>query len=652
MSGVPVLPDVAAVRCERHEAGGDGEDRRASAWPGIVGFAPPAAWFRRRAFREARFCRRRADALGGFDDAALAAQLRAHRRGLAGARGRDRRRREREVLACAIEAVRRCLGIDLHPVQIAAARLLADGVFVEMATGEGKSLTAVVTAILAAVRGEPVHVLTANDHLARRDAAAARPILDLLGLSVAAVDPRLDDDGRRRAYAADVVFAAGRDVAFDYLRDRLEIGTAGEARLRAAGLGGRDRRRRLRQRGLGFCLCDEADSVMIDEARTPLVLSRDLEDGFDDDVCAAALALADGLVADEDFTLDRAHGRVELTAAGEARLAEWSGDLEPPLDLAPQRRHLVATALRARHLFGRDEHYLVVDGAVHIIDEYTGRTQPDRAWSNGLHQLIEAKEGLTVSAPRVPLLRITWQRFVARYHRLAGMSGTLAEARGELARVYGARVVALPTHHSDRRRRLKARLHRDEAAKIDAVVAEARSVADVGRAVLVGARTVRLAERIHAALAAAGSEAALLSAARADDEAAVIAAAGSAGRITVATNMAGRGTDIPLDEACRAAGGLHVICAEHHDSARIDRQLTGRAARQGDPGSFRPHMSLEDPLAPRGIAAVAGVPVGPVAAAFRRRQRRLERRHAAARARLLRSTRRLEDMLAFAGEDV
>ncbi|RDD62592.1 hypothetical protein DRB17_07425 [Ferruginivarius sediminum] len=562
-----------------------------------------------------------------------------------------------EGLAVIAEAAWRQLGLRPHPVQLAGAAVLLDGAFAEMETGEGKTLTAALAAALLALTGEPVHVLTANDYLATRDAGFVEPLLRFLGLSVGAVAGGMPEPERRAAYRASVTYGSGKEVAFDYLRDRLVLGTAGHARLRVSGLRGDDRRReRLVMRGLGACIVDEADSIMVDEARTPLVLSRDIEGELPAEVCHEALRIADTLSEGGDFAIDRTRHRVELTEAGEDRVAELSADLEGLWRVAPHRRDLAVKALSARHLFRRDEHYLVADSGVEIIDEYTGRTMPDRFWNDGLHQMIEAKEGCEVSGIRTPLLRLTYQRFFRRYRHLSGMSGTLVEVAAELWSVYRARVFDLPTHRPLRRQRLRSRLFPDETAKWSWIAGRTAEMIAKRRPVLIGVRTVDAARRAHDAIRARGIDARLLSAAQDKEEAEIVSEAGAPGAVTVATNMAGRGTDIKLAPGVAEAGGLHVIVAERHQSRRIDRQLAGRCARQGDPGSFEICVSAEDELAPRLVRhapfsrSSLGRPIG--LWLVDRAQARLERIHGRARARLVRQDQNLEGLLAFAGEDL
>lgn len=562
-----------------------------------------------------------------------------------------------EALALGAEAGWRYLGLRPHKEQLAGAAVLLDGAFAEMETGEGKTMTAVVAALILALPGAPVHVLTANDYLAERDAAFAQGLLGPLGLRVAYVAGGMPEPERRVAYAADVTYGAAKEVAFDYLRDRLVLGTAGHARLRTAALQARSGRSgRLVMRGLGACIVDEADSILVDEARTPLILSRDTDGALEAEVCREALKIAETLRAGTDYDLDRAGHKVTLSDVGIERVGELAEGLTGVWRIAPHRRDLVTKALSALHLFWKDEHYLVTDDGVQIIDEYTGRTMPDRFWNDGLHQMIEVKEGCPVSGLRTPLLRLTYQRFFRRYRHLSGMSGTVLEVAPELYMVYATRVLDLPTHRPRQRRQVPSRLFRDKSAKWDWVVRRTAELIYAGRPVLIGVRTVEAAAEAHDAIRTAGLPAQLLSAAQDAAEAEIVARAGEAGTVTVATNMAGRGTDIKLGAGVAEAGGLHVIIAERHQSRRIDRQLAGRCGRQGDPGSFEVCVSLEDDLVP--ALARRGMLRGlPGADRLRlwlvdRAQAALERRHGRVRSELVRQDRKLGSLMAFAGEEL
>jgi preprotein translocase subunit SecA len=424
-------------------------------------------------------------------------------------------------------------------------------------------------------------------------------------------------------------------------------------------------------RGLSFAIVDEADSVFIDEARTPLILSSTLDRQDDGGLGAWALTVAKTLHEGVDYTLERALMRLRLTdqrrdqlqAEIEAETWPVSADrpAPPPGALPRVCADKLTQALAALQLYRRDQQYVVSEGKVQIVDESTGRVMPDRAWERGLHQMIEAKEGLAATGDRATLARITYQRFFRRYLRLSGMTGTATEVASEIGRVYRLPVARVPLHRPSRWRDEGACCHREVADKWAAVVASvARHAVTNGRPVLVGTRTVRSSEELSGRLAAAGIAHVVLNAKQDADEAAVIRRAGGCGTVTVATNMAGRGTDIELDEAALAAGGLHVILTEYHESPRIDRQLFGRAARQGDPGSGEAIVALDDELfavhAPRvaAWAATLGAPgstVAPWALHLMRwaAQSAAQSRSRSARMASLKHDRRLASVLAFSG---
>jgi len=508
-----------------------------------------------------------------------------------------------QAFALVATAFESSLGLRPYPSQIMAARILLDGRMAEMATGEGKTVAIALAAAVAALGNTPVHVITANDYLAARDAAAMAPFFGALGLSVGAVTQPLDQAGRRRAWASDVAYCTAKELVFDYLRDGLgQPQGLNELEHRARRLGqvagGAGPNQRL-LRGLCMAIVDEADTVLIDEASVPLVLSRAdataLEQGF----LRQAARQAAGLRAGEHFEPLSAGMQVRLLPAGQEALAAWpSGTVA----LHNNRRHREATvclALVAQHLLHRDRDYVVRDGHVTIVDDTTGRGAAGRAWSRGLHQLVELKEGCAFTGRNATVAQITYQRFFPRYLRLCGMSGTVGASAREMRGVYGLETVVVPPRLAPRRTVLPAALLPDAPALWQAVASEVAAVHAQDRPVLVGTASVAQSEALSAVLTAAGLPHALLNArhnADADAEAAVVAAAGRRGRITVATSMAGRGTDIVLGEGVAALGGLHVVLCQHNASSRIDRQFLGRAARRGEPGSVRTLLALDGPL--------------------------------------------------------
>ena len=542
--------------------------------------------------RHARAVKALADAYTGLSDHALLATAATLRPGLI----RDPVALQPLIFALVHAAVERHTGLRYHPVQLAGGRALTRRRIVEMATGEGKTLTAVLPAAAAALAGSPVHVVTVNDYLAERDANRLRPVYAALGLTVGLVKQGDEVDDRRRAYACDITYVTNKELAFDYLKDRIATAaTRGSARHAVASLFG-TARGGLILRGLHVAIVDEADSVLIDEARTPLIISAGRDDDQLADSTARALAIGQAMRATDHFIADETDRVVRLTAAGRAVVADNGAGFGGLFRARQAREQLVAQALTALHMLHRDQHYIVADGRVQIVDENTGRTMPDRTWEQGLHQLVEAKEQLDLTGARETLARITYQRFFNRYLHLSGMTGTAREVAGELRAVYGLRVLRLPTNRPLRRRDLGAILTRDEAAKWQAVAARTAVMHASGRPVLVGTQTVEASEALSAVLTQRGLAHVVLNARQDAREAETIAAAGSPGRVTVATNMAGRGTDIELAPGVAAQGGLHVILTGYHDSTRIDRQLYGRAGRQGDAGTCESIVALDDTL--------------------------------------------------------
>jgi preprotein translocase subunit SecA len=501
-----------------------------------------------------------------------------------------------EAFALVGLAARRALGHRPFDTQVIAARIMFDRRVAEMATGEGKTLAAALCAAAGALAGVPVHVVTVNDYLVARDAALMTPMFAALGLSVGHVVASDDVEARRRGWACDVTYCTAQELVFDYLRDRtVRDPGLSELHRSAAALDRSDAAPPTLLRGLCMAVVDEVDSILIDEARIPLVLSAAAPEAGQAAFHAEALTIARQLVPERDFLADPQTREVTLTEAGRAALEAWP-DVEAAAWLhRMQRDEAVCTALAALHVYRSDLHYLVRDGKVHIIDDSTGRLAPGRAWSRGLHQMIELKEGCETSAEQVTASQITYQRFFRRYLHLGGMSGTVREARAELASVYGLDVVTVPLRRPDLRRMLPARLFRDHRAQWLAVIARTLSVTDSGRPVLIGTDSVAASESLGRALAAAGIAHTVLNARNDALEASIVAQAGDAGRVTVATNMAGRGTDIPLAPGVADRGGLHVISCQHNASRRIDRQLIGRCARQGDPGSAETLLALDAP---------------------------------------------------------
>lgn len=488
-----------------------------------------------------------------------------------------------EAFAAVACRVQQHLGLTLHDVQLKAAWWMLGNRLVEMATGEGKTLTVLLTAATAALAGIPVHVMTANDYLARRDAKQLLPIYESLGIKVSWITATSTPAERQQAYQQDVVHVTAREVAFDHLRDR-----SARAALDTNGMV---------LRGLCMAIVDEVDSILIDEACTPLILSKQVNQRESDQRYRLALFLARQLEEDRDFRKIEA-GALQLTQEGCQRLDALAQSLGDLWLIKRYREEQVVLGLSALHSFQRDADYLVLEDGIHMVDGNTGRLAVGRTWSRGLHQMIAIKERLDPEPENETLTETTYQSFFPRYHALAGLSGTVFEERHELMRVYGLPVVRAPLRRPSRREMRGTRVLATAQEKWQAVVRAAQQEAQKGRAVLIGTDTVADSEALSNAFVTAGVKHQLLNA-RQDDatgeaEQLVIARAGQSGVITVATHMAGRGTDIDLRPAVVELGGLHVINTNLNPSRRIDRQLYGRAARQGMPGSCECILSWED----------------------------------------------------------
>ena len=603
--------------------------------------------------RRARRIIARGVPLRDLDDATLRARALALRGRLLA------RPNEAETLDLAFAVVRevsgRVLGMSHYKVQLMGALALYEGRMVEMATGEGKTLTATPAAVVAALAGMPVHVVTVNDYLAARDAETLRPLFDFFGLSVGVIDSEMEAGARAEAYRADVTYISNKNLTFDYLRDRVALrDRRGRGRRLTRGLVAGRAQGGLMLRGLAFAIVDEADSVLVDEARTPLILSTTAGDAEAAALYATALRLARGLAEGRDYRVLALQRAIELTDAGKDRLAEAAAPEGGLWRVRRAREELARQALAALRLFEHGRDYVVIEGKVQIVDEFTGRIMADRSWQGGLHQLIEAKEGVEITGRKETLARITYQRFFRRYGRLAGMTGTGMELAGEFRETFALPVVRVPTHRRPQRRHLRTRFVRDGATRWAEVAARVARLQARGQPVLVGTRSVEASEAASAALAALGVGHVVLNARQDAEEAEIVARAGRVGAVTVATNIAGRGTDIKLGPGVAALGGLHVILTEFHESARIDRQLYGRAGRQGDPGSTEAIVALDDELftrfAPWLARAAWALPLPALGHLLRRTaQARAEAEHAATRREQTKVERDFDRALAFTG---
>jgi preprotein translocase subunit SecA len=564
-----------------------------------------------------------------------------------------------EALALASEISRRVLQMTPFEPQITAAASLIRGEAVEMDTGEGKTLTGFLAAAVYALAGRAVHVVTTNDYLAQRDAEFLGPALAELGLGWGLVVGGVLADARRQAYRQDVTFVSNKEVAFDYLRDQLlRDPTATDPNLSAKlarVLGGQKGRGTPLQRALDVAIVDEIDSVLVDEAGTPLIISATQEGDIDPATAVLALELSESFVAGRDFTTDP-HGLLpSLTPSGARLMETFAAGRGGPWRIRLRREEMVRAAVAARHALHRDRDYLIREGKLVLIDQHSGRTMPDRHWGHDLHIMIETKEGCTPTGQRKALASISFQRFFRGYARLAGMSGTVREIAGELASVYGLPMTRIPRRLPLRRHHGGRRLFADRDQLWSAVTSKVAELHAADRPVLVAVKSVGEAARASDALAARGIPHELLSAAHDATEAAIIARAGLMGAVTVVTNMAGRGTDIRLGPGVADRGGLVAIICERHASRRVDRQLMGRVARQGDPGEVLEFLSLEDSLLDPiarpwrqalGSPSIARIVAGP---AFAHMQARSERVQARRRVDLVRRDEQLAKMLAFAG---
>ncbi|MBC7339092.1 MAG: preprotein translocase subunit SecA [Firmicutes bacterium] len=481
-----------------------------------------------------------------------------------------------EAFAVVREAARRTLGLRHFDVQLMGGIVLHEGNIAEMKTGEGKTLVATLAAYLNALPGEGVHIVTVNDYLARRDAEWMGPIYRMLGLSVGVVVHGLDFAERRAAYLADVTYGTNSEFGFDYLRDNMALSL-----------------NEVVQRGLNYAIVDEVDSILIDEARTPLIISG--PGPRPSDLYYRFARVVRYLKEGEDYQVDEKARTVAPTEQGVAKAEKLAG-VKNLYAEGTDLSHYLVNALKAHALMKRDRDYVVKDGQVIIVDEFTGRLMFGRRYSDGLHQAIEAKEGLRIQRENQTIASITLQNYFRMYRKLAGMTGTAFTEAEEFRKIYGMDVVVIPTHKPMIRIDHPDVVYKTERAKFEAVVEEIEDCYRRGQPVLVGTISIEKSERLSEMLKQRGIPHQVLNAKHHEKEAQIIARAGQKGQVTIATNMAGRGVDIVLGEGVADLGGLHVIGTERHEARRIDNQLRGRSGRQGDPGSSRFYLSLEDDL--------------------------------------------------------
>ncbi len=482
-----------------------------------------------------------------------------------------------EVFAVVREASRRVLGMRHYDVQLVGGMALHHGKIAEMKTGEGKTLVATLAVVLNALEGRGVHVVTVNDYLARRDAEWMGRLYHALGLSTGVIVAGLTDEERKAAYAADITYGTNNEFGFDYLRDNMKFYAE-----------------QLVQRGHRFAIVDEVDSILIDEARTPLIISGASDESTD--AYREVDAIVRQLERDRDFTVDEKARTAMLTDEGTARVESLLNvdNLYDPVHITLQ--HHVLQSLKAHNVFKRDVDYIVRDDQVLIVDEFTGRLMVGRRFSDGLHQALEAKEGVTVAAENQTLASITFQNYFRMYDKLSGMTGTADTEAVEFAQIYNLEVSTIPPNRPMIRKDFPDVIYRTRREKFAAIVESIKELHKSGQPVLVGTISIETSELLSRMLLKERVPHSVLNAKHHAQEAEIVAQAGQAGKVTIATNMAGRGTDIVLGEGVRELGGLHILGTERHESRRIDNQLRGRSGRQGDPGSSRFYLSLEDDL--------------------------------------------------------
>ena len=507
------------------------------------------------------------------------------------------------VFACVGEAISRVFNIYPHPVQFMGTYILLTGRLAEMPTGEGKTLVAGMAATIMAATDNFVHVLTTNAYLAQRDEEELRPLFQFFQLSSGSIYGEMEIPERKKNYHQQICYVSANEIVFDYLKDHIS-GKGTQPRqiehLRSLTTGQVSEDTMIVP-ALHFCIVDEADSVFIDEAQTPMVISQEAEGLIEAAIIHWAIEQARQLIPEVDFTMLEAEHHVDIERIPTDKEVPLPQDVRPIWYNHAWKMLLIKQALTALHLYHKDQHYIIQDNKIQIVDESTGRIMADRSWEQGLHQLIEAKENVELTKGRDTLARMTFQRFFRRYLLLSGLTGTGLEVSRELWMIYRLKVCQIPPNIPSKRKQFKHRYFKSSHEKYTAIAQHAKRMADAKRSVLVGTRSIEASEAISEALTQLNIEHIVLNARQDAQEAAIIAEAGHSGKITVATNMAGRGTDIKLRPETKQAGGLHVVLTEFHESARIDRQLYGRAGRQGDQGSCVAYVSGEDQLMQQNI---------------------------------------------------
>jgi preprotein translocase subunit SecA len=550
-----------------------------------------------------------------------------------------------EAFALVRESGRRKLGMRHFDVQLLGGAAMHFNSIVEMQTGEGKTLTATLPLYLAALEGKGAHLATVNDYLAKRDADWMRPLYEALGMKVGCIQSQMQQSDRAGQYSCDITYGTANEMGFDFLRDRLlkRRISEGQRDLFGAMLGSAGSSHEVPVQGeLHFMLVDEADSILIDEARTPLIISA--LPGEDEEAEAEAYRwaaqVAPEFEEDEHYEYDHKEKTVELSLDGRRRVREHrKPEAMDRMPLSTIYEHVERAIKVGREMF-LDQHYVVRDGEIVIVDEFTGRLGEGRKWRAGIHQAVEAKQGVKVTFATSQAARITVQDFFLRFDRLAGMTGTASTSARELRKIYKVSVVPVPTNRPPIREKLPTLVFGTSDDKWQAIISDLVDQHALGRPVLIGTRTIDKSEQLSQLLYERGIEHSVLNARQVDKEAEIVARAGELGKVTVATNMAGRGTDIRLGEGVAEIGGLHVICTELHEAPRIDRQLIGRCGRQGDPGTYRQFLALDDEilltgfgpkkadsLKERGKQLAGTGPISGFEALFYKAQRKVERNH-------------------------
>ena len=498
-----------------------------------------------------------------------------------------------DSFALAMEGSRRVLGMVHYDVQLLCGIEMVNGRIAEMKTGEGKTLAANLVSTLYGFYGKGVHVVTFNDYLAERDCELMSPVFRLLGLSADVLTTDKAQPARALAYQRDITYGSAKEFGFDFLRDRMAIASSGNDK---AGI----------MRGTKYAVVDEADSILIDEARTPLIIGlvNESEEVIVNECCRWAASHATQFEEDRDYEYDELRSSVKLKSHGIQKLRSLPQN-ESTVRVSLRELHdQIENAIKVRRDFQLDQHYAIMDDQIVILDEFTGRPAKGRQWQRGIHQAVQAKEKMKISPLTRSAATITIQSFFSRYEEFCGMTGTAWTSRREFKKVYKKKIVRIPTHRPTNRTQFPTQVFCDRTTKFKFIADECKNLIQTGRSVLIGTRSVEISELLSKILRENQVAHEVLNARNLAQEADLVAKAGQPGRVTVATNMAGRGTDIKLHSSVKKAGGLHVFLTEIHESQRIDWQLIGRASRQGDPGSYQICVSLDDEILTTGLGSL------------------------------------------------